>query len=1238
MNPAVLDRLATLSSHARELLLSQEGPAEPPIRAELFGVQRFEEHGCSLAQAQVVETDAQSLRHAPFFPRVEENLAALRVAYDYVALTSHGGHYATPAAEWLLDNFPLIEAQLQQIREGVPRRFYARLPKLAVLPLRGLPRVYGIAWAYVAHTDSVLNPELFTAFLNAYQSCSELRLSELWALPTTLRVVLLENLRRMADDIARSKLAREVAHAVWDSWQGLDEADLDSIDSLMRKRGVQRSYQTQLWQRLPTELSGDPSAMVRWIEKNCPDGHALMLESQSAQVASNLTVGNIITTLRAIGQIDWVELIEPVSRSLQVLRHLPGFASESESTRQQITRSMEQLARDSGETEQEVAQAVVTAAQAVPVDLAADAAERTAGFYLMGDGRARLEADLGMPAQRARQRLNWRRWRLSLYIGCITLATLVMVALATRHADWHRWQTLVALFLLAGPAFEAASAFVHRLIAESLKVQPLARLGFASGIPPEHRVLVVIPTLLTSTQASDELLQQLEFHWLANRESEAQFALLTDWVDAPDASLPGDAGLLHDALARLETLNARYPAGAGRAPRFLLIHRPRSWCQTQQRWLGWERKRGKLEQLMRLLATGSMEGFLPLAASLRLAEGIRYVVTLDSDTGLPPGALRELVAIAAHPLNAPKVDARLRRVVSGYGILQPRVVTPLPGRSEDTAYHRLFAGQCGIDPYSSGASDVYQDLFGTGSFSGKGLLHVRALHAVLDQRLPDETVLSHDLLEGSITRCGFVSDVMLVEDPPHHAGVAAMRNHRWTRGDWQLIPLLWDARRYGIDALSAWKMLDNLRRSLVLPAAFALLVWVIFTGALPLGTALLAVIAALLAGPLLGALAGLVPTNAGIAWRHFFKGGRTELRVTLGAAAWQFSQIPAQSVLLLDAALRSIWRMSVSRRRLMEWTTAAQAQSASRKELFVFVQQHAAASLLCAALVMAAPWAVHPWAGIFLFLFWGASPIAAWWASQPRPASAEHALYAGDKRYLMALARDTWRFFERSVGAEDNHLPPDNLQLVPDPLLAHRTSPTNIGLYLLAICCAREFGWISTDEVIRRLQASLDSIDKLTKHNGHLLNWYDTRTLEVLLPAYVSSVDSGNLAGLLLAVGQACRQLARQDEKEGADGGLAQAALHSLAGRCASLYEAMNFKGLYDPKRRLFHIGLRVDDLALDISYYDLLASESRLTSFLAIAKGDVHKRHWIALGRPFLSVGGAPEVDRSDDDEVRRS
>jgi len=1221
MNAAVLDRLEALSPHVGKILLQRQGEAEPPIRAELFGIQRFEEHGRSLAQAQVVEADAPSRRHASFFPRVEANLAALREAYDYVALTSRRGHYVTPAAEWLLDNFHLVEDQLQQIREGVPRRYYASLPKLAGAPLEGLPRVYGIAWAYVAHTDSVLNPEVFTAFLNAYQERSELRLSELWALPTTLRVVLLENLRRMADNIAQGKVARDVAHAVCDCAGQLTDADLDALHTLMEQRGLQRSYLTQLWQRMPAERLDSSPALVLWTERHCPDGPALMLESQTAQVAANLTVGNIITTLRLIGQIDWVDLIEPVSLSLRVLRQLPSFARESELTRQQITQAMERLARQSRKSEREVAQAVVTAARSVTDPVPAAAAERTAGFYLIGAGQAALEAVLGLPGRGGSVRPGPRSWRLPLYVAAIAIGTVLIVLAAAHRVEPFGWQAMIALLLLAWPASEAAAALVHRLIAESLKVRFLPRLDFSGGIPPEHRVLVVIPTLLTSAAATRELAQRLELHWLASRERQAQFALLTDWADAPSASLPGDAALVGDALALVAALNLRYPAEGDAAPRFLLIHRPRSWCQTQQRWLGWDRKRGKLEQLLRTLATGKAEGFVLQEPELPLARGIRYVVTLDSDTVLPPGALRELVAVAAHPLNAPRVDASSRRVVSGYGILQPRVVTPLPGPAQRTPYHKLFAGQCGIDPYNNGVSDIYQDLFGSGSFSGKGLLHVEAVHAVLDARLPEESVLSHDLLEGSIARCGFVSDVVLIEEHPHHAGVAASRMHRWSRGDWQLLPIMWRARRYGVDGLGLWKMADNLRRSLVAPATFGLLVWVVFSAALPLATALEVTFAALLAGPLLGALAGLVPTRRGIAWPHFFHAGQSELLRAFGSAAWQFSQLAAQAVLLLDAILRSLWRMAVSRRLLLEWTTAAQAQAAATHALAAFVRQHAPASLLCAGLAVAAAWGSHPAAGIALFVLWAASPLVAWWSSMARPSGVEKELRNEEKLYLHALARDSWRFFELHVGPEDNQLPPDNLQLVPEPALAHRTSPTNVGLYLLAVCCAREFGWISTGELIGRLQATLDSMERLPRHEGHLLNWYDTRTLEILQPAYVSTVDSGNLAGLLLAVAQACIGLAR----DGADGKPARVTLRQLAGRCQALHAAMDFRGLYDGKRHLFHIGLGVEERALDASYYDLLASESRLTSFLAIAKGDVPRRHWAALGRPFLSVGVMP-------------
>ncbi|MDP2034014.1 MAG: glucoamylase family protein [Polaromonas sp.] len=1217
MKTAVIHRLETLTPYARKILLDRRGEIQHPIRAELFGAHRFEQHGRSLARAQAVRPAGSPVRGPLFFPRVQENISGLREAYDYIAVTSRRGHYVTPAAEWLLDNFHLIEAQLQQIQEGVPHRYYADLPKLAGKPLEGLPRVYGIAWAYVAHTDSALDPVLFTAFLNAYQEISELTLGELWALPTTLRVVLLENLRRMADRIAWNKVAREVAHAAWDAAEQLNPQDLDELHGYMKHRGLERSYLTQLWQRMPGERAGAEPPLVAWTEQHCADGLGLIGEAQTSQVEANLTVSNIITTLRLIGQIEWTELIEPVSHSLQVLRRLPSFSSESEMTRQQITRAMERLAQQGGHSERRVAEAVLaSASQGGLPDVA-----QTAGYHLVGPGRPALEAALQPPGASAAPswvRIDWRAWRLPLYAAAWAAGTALALYAAVHHPSGLAWTGWVALLLMAFPASEAVAALIHRLVAESTRIQPLARLDFTAGIPAEHHVLVVMPCMLGSPSSNSELAHRLSLHWLASRETHAQFALLTDWVDADSEHLPGDQALLDDALNKVRALNQRYPAGAGAPTRFILMHRPRGWCATEGRWLGWERKRGKLELLLRQIAEGSTQ-FSPLGPDMQLAEGIRYVLTLDSDTGLPAGSLRELVSIAAHPLNAPQIDPVRRRVTAGYGILQPRVVTPLPAPDERSPFHAMFAGQGGLDPYSSGVSDLYQDLFGMGSFTGKGLLHVQAVHAVLDRRMPDGAVLSHDLLEGSIARCGYVGDVVLMEEHPHHAGVAASRVHRWTRGDWQLLPLMLRAGRFGIDTLGLWRMADNLRRSMIAPASVLLLIWVIATGALPLATALGFVVAALLAGPLLGALAGLVPTRRGIAWLHFFDVGVRDVLRGLAATAWQFSQLFVQAAMMADAVARALWRMAVSRRKLLEWTTAAQAQASARYSLPAFLRNHRASSAVCLLLALAACWSPHPWAGPALFLLWALAPFPAWWGSLP--AAAKQTLADDDRAYLGTLAQQTWQFFERCVVAEDNHLPPDNLQMEPEATIAHRTSPTNIGMYLLAVACAREFEWISTAQLISRLEATLGTVERLPKHRGHLLNWYDTRTLEVLAPAYVSTVDSGNLAGHLVATAQACRLFSGHQ-----DLGPGQAAqLDAIAARCEQLCMAMDFSGLYNPKRHLFHIGLRVHEHALDASYYDLMASESRLTSFLAIAKGDVPRRHWQALGRSFLTVGITP-------------
>ncbi|MBT9494633.1 MAG: carbohydrate-binding protein [Paucibacter sp.] len=1265
-----------------DILGDQRGACQPPIRAEIFGLQRFAQHGRSLGATHSAERS--SAFAASFFPRLRSNIQALRQAHHYIGEQAKTGYDISPAAEWLLDNFHLIEAQLKEVHEGLPRSYFRSLPVLLAEPLAGLPRIYGVAWAFVAHTDGAFDEDLLLQFLTAYQESRELSLSEIWALPTTLRVVLVENLRRLAERVAANKAAREVANLCFDRIETFTVTALEQLLDLLNQRGVGRVFLAQMAQRLQDRrTTGDSlsdSRRARWLSEVLPDLAAVQVQQTADQTADNLSVSNALTSLRAIGDADWPDI---VARSSSVIRLMMGsavFEAEHMVTRDQTLHAIERLALRSARSEVAVAQALL--------ELMRNHEQAHAGYWLSGGGRPALTAALGLPERAALlERLSrqfsklGKRLALPAYLTALLGASVGLVAwLLTVQQDAWLLTGLAALLMLF-PASEAVVAVINRLISESARPSHLPRLGLAHGIPPEHRVLVVVPAMLSSPSAVTELVHRLHLHYLANPEPQAQFALLSDWLDAPTPELPGDASLLALACSELAALNLRHLQAAGAetptpaTPRFILLHRRRQFSPSEQAWMGWERKRGKLEQLVSLLADPPTEkAFIELGELSATISDIRYIVTLDSDTQLPPGRLRELVGVAAHPHNQPRLDASGRFIASGYGILQPRVVTPLPAPKDFTLYHWFFAGQCGIDPYSAASSEVYQDLFQEGSFSGKGLLNVQALHAVLHQRLPEGQVLSHDLLEGALARCAAVSDITVVEDAPFHAEVAASRVHRWTRGDWQLLPMLLNPRRYPFPAVSRWKMFDNLRRSLVAPMSLLMLVLSLAGWGLAPWAALGLVWAALSAGPLLGALAGFAPSRDDLALRHFYTRAATDLLRALLSGLWLLGQLLQQAVMAMDAVGRALYRMLFSRRLLLQWTTAAAAQAAAKTALPAVLRQHWPVSLLAALLWVGllAAGTDAPWLASALCLAWLTAPLASWWVSRPNLACEQPVLLPDEQLYLQGIARDTWRFFERCVGPNDRHLPPDNLQLDPHDMLAHRTSPTNIGLYLLATACAREFGWIGTQELLARLEATLANMLQLERHRGHFLNWYDTERGAALLPMYVSTVDSGNLCGHLLAAAQACRELAGKPHDDSANRRALQAAQARLspllAARCggapalrarlrwcladlratrrsaaldqqqidppatlrrllalATAFERLvaeaDFKFLHHPKRHLFHIGYRVAEQELDSGFYDLLASESRLTSLLAIAKGDVPVRHWGALGRPFFAV-----------------
>ena len=1312
-----------------------------PVRQELFGIERLEQHALSLAAAQSVTQKPPrvlSLRH-----RLDSNSAVLLRAFRASAAELDSGRGVVPAAEWLLDNYHLVEEQIREIHDDLPPGYYRQLPKLGVGPFTGYPRVLGLAWAFVAHTDSHVDPQALRRFIAAYQRVQPLTIGELWAVAITLRIVLVENLRRLTDQITVGRRARTDAQTLANRLltAGQSHAALESDIATRDPGPLSEHFAAHLAKRLRDQ---DPrvTPALGWL------GERLRLQGTSIeqvvehahqrQGASNVTVRNVITSMRLISSIDWAELFESVSLVDERLCADSDFAAMDFATRNMYRSAIEQLARGCTLSELDIAQRALDAAREAKA--AATDAEQTErigdpGYHLIGQGRLALEQAIGFKAP---LRLKVTRIHRSLgiggYVGAILLVTalLLVVALSALPGLGAGWLLMLALVAFI-PASDLATALVNRLTTASLGATALPALALRGGVPAHLRTLIAVPTLLTRPADLLEQIERLEVHHLCGSGGDLSFALLTDGVDADQETLDSDEKLLESAYRAVAELNLRYGPGPSGDARFYLLHRRRIFNASENRWMGWERKRGKLHELNRLLRGAIDTSFVPgPPGSPPLPAGVRYVITLDADTRLPRDTAVKLVGKMAHPLNRPRFCQKLQRVVDGYAILQPRVTPSLPVGAEGSFYQRLFSAPGGIDPYAAAASDVYQDLFGEGSYTGKGIYDIDAFEAALAGRVPDNTMLSHDLFEGVFARAGLASDLELIEEFPARYDVASRRQHRWTRGDWQLLPWVFGhkARGRAVHPVGLGKMLDNLRRSLLAPFLLASLgvSWL-----LPLpeaGTAILLVLAALSIPAFLPTVFIVMPRRSGLQLRRHLRMLAGDLRLAVLQTAFSLAFLADQAWRMLDAITRTLVRLLVTRRKLLEWTTAAQSAQAPRLDVQGFYRQMAGGTVLGLAMAVAALFlAPTSWPLVLPFaLLWLAAPWLALWASRAPVLDDRTALAPDQADQLRLVARRTWRFFETFVTAEENMLPPDNFQEDPKPAVAHRTSPTNIGLYLLSAVAARDFGWAGLTETVTRLEATFVSLRQMQRFKGHFYNWYGTLDLQPLAPAYVSSVDSGNLAGHLIALANACEewaspsisaehtvsqaragvadhlQLARQtmadlpaasgrsgrelavilDEIEAglqgkpgeplpptltrlADkaaraardmlhaapgapapdlvywiesagraltlhrrdpqgiegaGAVLAARLKALAHEARAMAMGMDFAFLMDSERELLSIGYSLADNRLDPSCYDLLASEARLASLFAIAKGDTRTRHWFHLGRTATPLG----------------
>ena len=1105
-----------------------------PIRGELLGGERLEQLAETIARHRVGHGERAT---APLLARVRDNGRVLLRCYRSLAAVIHDERATMPAAEWLVDNFYIVEDVLNEVRTDLPPGFYRQLPTLVEGPLRDTPRALGLAWAYVEHTDSRFESSSLRRFVGAFQRVEPLLISEIWAVPIALRLTLLENLRRLAEEIVQGRAARLEADRLADVLlgQGGRPADPRAFEGLGDETLVS-AFAVQLAQRLRDR---DPAATpaLGWLEQRFASvgtsSEELVRAEHQRQGAANVTVRNIITSLRVMATFDWREFFESVSLVDRILRTESEFGAMDFATRDRYRKAIEDLARGSKHGEIEVARAALALMRAHP-------GVEDPGHFLISAGRPRLEAALGY-------RVSVRQHLMRAYVASATWSYLGSIAIVTSFflclpllysAEQGLAYPLLALLALLAffPASEAAIALVNRAVMETFPPRPLPRLALPRGVPPSLKTLVAVPTLLANEAQIAEQVRRLGIHYLANAAGRLSFAILSDWTDADAPTAAGDEALLAAARAGVDELNRLHGPTDDGEPRFYLFHRRRVWSATQGRWIGWERKRGKIHELNRLLRGATDTTFIGAdGASPSAPANVRYVITLDADTQLPRGAAARLVGTLAHPLNRPRLEPGERRVVEGYGILQPRIAPTMPVERESSLFQRISSGPAGIDPYAAAVSDVYQDLFGEGSYTGKGIYEVDAFETSLAGRVPEGALLSHDLFEGCFARAGLVTDVELFEEFPARYEVAAARQHRWARGDWQLLPWLirgaagTGPTRARLSSIGGWKMLDNLRRTLIAPGAFLtlLVAWSLSGATSDVWTKLVLLSLALPA--LVPITTDVVPKRPGISKRVYLRSLLRSLGLAGAHVALTLTLLAHQAWLMGDAIVRTLYRLLISRRRLLEWVSAAQVKASSSLDLGeVYARMAGAVTLAVIAGALAASRGRHASSIAFTFVaLWLLSPVVARWLSLPPRARPTAGLAPEEVVVLRAAARRSWRFFETFVGAEDHTLPPDNFQEDPRPVVAHRTSPTNMGLYLLSAASARDLGWIGTLDLADRLRATLAGMEQLERFRGHFYNWYDTSSLRPLEPRYVSSVDSGNLAGHLHVLAIGLRERAR---------------------------------------------------------------------------------------------------------------
>lgn len=1192
------------------------------IKGALLDTQQLEDYLRKIASGHVLQDKSNKYTYP--IPRLKENFEFITEVYNLLNEHIKLKLPIHPAGEWILDNFYIIDETVKIVTKELTLKKYTNFLGIANGPYAGFARIYVLASEIVAYTDGKINGKNLEVLLKAYEDKKTLSMDEIWNINTFLRVALIENIREACEKIYSAQLQKYKVENIIERLvenKSKDELQFKNIGEYKTKvieQGEMKypfiEYMSYRLKQYGKKAYPFLNILEEQVNKMGTEISEVIKKEHFDIAVRKVSVGNCIISIKNINRINMIEIFEKINGVEEILKKDPVnvYSKMDYKTRIYYRNKLKEISKKSKISEIYIARKCLELSSIEYEKSNMDSNNKKAhvGYYLIADGEPKL---LEILQNKKVPRQN-NMHKAQKYITALAVVTIVLAGVYGLYINTQINNIVLSLILsilLLIPIETIFTQIAQYILGKTKNTKIIPKLDFRNGIPEQNATFVVIPTIIKNGKRVEELMHKLEVYYIANKSDNIYFALLGDCSTSSNEEEGFDEEVINTGKKMVDILNKKYPDE--KFTKFNFIYRKRMWNEGEEAYLGWERKRGLLNQFNEYILGNISNPFKTnTITNVASMPPIKYIITLDADTDLVLNSAKELIGAMAHILNKPELNKSEDLVIAGHALIQPRIGIDLMS-SIKSLYTKIYAGAGGVDVYANAISDIYQDNFEEGIFTGKGIYDLKIFSKILNNEIPENTILSHDLLEGSYLRCGLATDIMLMDGYPVGYNSSKSRLHRWIRGDWQIIIWLKDKiknkrgeiKNNPLNILSKYKIFDNLVRSLlevssvltiiymcILDYFYKIKIWPIIT----------TVLIAVLTPTVIDVINKIVFKREGEKRQKTFNKTLSGINASLLRGLFTLATLPDKAYMSANAICKTLYRLKVSKKHMLEWVTAEEAEKMAKKDIKSYYINMAPNIILgILGILYIFINAKNPFSVLIfvISLLWLIAPAIMCYISKEIVVNNKKELLVDkDKQYVLEVGKRTWQFFKDYLVKENNYLPPDNYQEDRKPKAIKRTSSTNIGLALLAVISSYDLGYETQKNTLELLNKMIDTIYNLQKWNGHLYNWYNIETLEPLRPRYISSVDSGNFVGYLYVVKQFLIQNGQEDT------------------RIDELIEHTDFTKLYNEKMQLFSVGYNVEENMLTDSYYDLLASEARQTSLVAIAKKDIEQKHWYNLSR----------------------